>query len=169
MDAGVWDGVYKISNNYINLATLSFSYYFLPSFSKICKNKEIRNEIRNALITMIPILIIGGSITYLLRDYLIQFLLSGNFKQASLIIKWQVLGDGFNVLCWILGMLLISKEKVAAFITSELLSGGIFITCAYILIPKLGLEGSTLSYFIENIISFTLLYVVFIFYWKNDN
>ncbi|WP_185968811.1 O-antigen translocase [Carboxylicivirga sp. M1479] len=165
-EAGIWDGVLKISTSYIGIATLPFSYYFLPTFSRLTDAQEIRDEVKRTILILVPLLLIVGFGIYASRILIIQLMLSREFSEASLIINWQIMGDGFKVLCWLLGLLLIAKEKVLAFIATELLSGIIFISTAYLLIPRLGIEGSTIAYFLENTLSFSVLCGVFAYYWS---
>ncbi|WP_262326819.1 O-antigen translocase [Carboxylicivirga litoralis] len=167
-EAGIWEGINRISTSYISFATLPFGYYFLPTFAKLKSNKEIKREIKIALLTLTPILIAGGLLLYILRIPVINVILSKEFHEAAYIIKWQIMGDVLKVLCWLLGFLLIAKEKTVAFIVSEAISGVLVVSLCYFLVPIIGIEGSTLAYFIENIISFSLLYIVFQHYWRKD-
>ncbi len=160
-DAGIWDGVYRISTSYISLATLPFSYYFLPKLSKLTNPLSLKHEMKSAFYLLIPLLIIGGITMFFCRFFIINLLLSNDFNEAASIIKWQITGDFFKVFCWLLGIYLIAKEKVTTFITTEVLSGGILVALCYYLIPQIGLEGSTLAYLFENIISFTILIIIF--------
>jgi len=167
-EAGIWDGVFKISSSYINLATLPFSYYFLPTFSKLSNSVQIRNEIKHAFLILIPLLVLGGFLIFICRDIIIQIMLSNDFNEASSIMKWQIIGDGFKVLCWLIGTLLIAKEKVTAFILTELMSGVLFVGISYYLIPKMGIEGSALAYLIENVLSFIILIFIFLILAKKQ-
>lgn len=161
-DAGIWDGIFKLSTTYIGLATLPFSYYFLPTFSKTLGNKQLRIEVTQALIVLIPLLTLCGFITYLLREPLINILLSKEFNSAYSIIKWQILGDGFRVICWLFGMYLIAKEKVWTYIITELTSGILFLALTQWLTPIYGIEGSCIAYFVENIITTLVLIIIFL-------
>ena len=165
--AGIWDGVNKISNNYIMLVTMSFGYYFLPTFSSITNNRELRKEIFSAYKILVPVLFLGVVIIYLLKEPVIHLLFSEQFYQMKEIIKWQLLGDFFKILSWVIGILIIAKEKVTAFIITELTSVLLQISLAYWLVGSMGIEGSTMYYFVENVLYFTLMAGVFVYYWGN--
>lgn len=165
-DTGVWEGVNKISTSYIGLATLPFSYYFIPTFAKLKKSEYIRREIRNSFKLLIPILIIGGILIYILRREIISLLLSNDFQNIANIIKWQLIGDIFHVLSWVIGILLITKEKSTTYILTELISGITLVILSSLFIKTLGLEGSTLAYFAEKTLSFIMLYIIYIRLWK---
>lgn len=167
-DAGIWEGINKISTNYILLATLSFSYYFLPRFSEIQSKNKIQQEVYTSFKTIIPLLIVGGTSLFFLKDIIIKLLFTADFTGITHIIHWQILGDGFRILAWVISILLIAKEKVILYIGTELTSSAIQATLTYFFVQHLGIEGSTLAYFLENITSFLLLVVIFHFYLVRD-
>jgi len=164
-DAGIWDGITKLSNNYILLVTMSFGYYFLPTFASMDSQSEIKKEIISVYKILIPILLIGGLIIYFMRLPIIKILFSEEFYKMADILKWQLIGDFFKILSWVIGILIISKEKVYLFITTEIISVLIQIGLAYWLIKWIGFEGSTLFYGIENLIYFSVMTGIFWFYW----
>lgn len=163
--AGLWDGVNKISNNYIMLVTMSFSYYFLPTFSKIADNDKLKKEVLTAYKILIPLLFLGGLSLYLLKEPIITLLFSDQFQGMHEIIKWQILGDVFKVLSWVIGILLVAKEKVYMFLITEVVSVLLQISLAYWFVILMGIEGSTFFYFIENVIYFAVMLSVFYYYW----
>ncbi|MBR8535062.1 O-antigen translocase [Carboxylicivirga sediminis] len=165
-DAGIWDGVYKISSSYVNLSMLSFSYYFLPAFSKTISTKEIRKEIRDSLKVLIPLLSIASLSIYLFRDVIIRLILSNSFEASSQIIKWQLIGDIFAVTSWLFRILLIAKEKTKAYIFSEILAGTLLLAVSYYAIKGFGIEGCTIAYCIVNLINLFVLFIVHKYYWK---
>lgn len=163
--AGLWDGVNKISNNYILLATMSFSYYFLPTFSNITSAKKIKEEVINAYKILVPLLLIGGAMLYASRKLIVTILFSPEFNGLSEILNWQVLGDGIRVLTWVISILIIVKEKVTIYIGCEIISSLSQIGFTYYFVLNMGIEGSTFAYFMENIISFSIMVGLFYFYW----
>ncbi len=163
--AGLWDGVNKISNNYILLATMSFSFYFLPTFSGITSAKKIKQEVINAYKILAPLLLIGGVMLYALRRPVVTVLFSPEFNGMTEILNWQILGDAIRVLTWVVSILIIAKEKVTIYIGSEVISALSQIGFTYYFLITMGIEGSTFAYFMENIISFFIMIGLFYFYW----
>ncbi|MBI9062303.1 MAG: O-antigen translocase [Marinilabiliaceae bacterium] len=166
--AGLWDGVNKISNNYILLATMSFSYYFLPTFSSITSPTKIRKEVINAYKILVPLLLVGGVMLYALRKPVVTVLFSPDFNGITEILNWQIIGDGIRVLTWVISILIIAKEKVTIYIGSELISSLSQIGFTYYFVLHMGIEGSTFAYFMENIISFFIMVGLFYFYWEKS-
>ena len=163
--AGLWDGVNKISNNYILLATMSFSYYFLPTFSGITSPTKIRKEVINAYKILVPLLLLGGVMLYTFRNTVVTLLFSPEFNDITEILNWQILGDGIRVLTWVVSILIIAKEKVTIYIGSEVISAISQIGFTYYFVLSMGIEGSTFAYFMENMISFLIMIGLFYYYW----
>jgi len=168
-DAGLWDGANKISTNYIMLASMSFSYYFLPTFSSLTSSIAIRHEVKKAFKLIIPLLILGGLVFFLTRQLMVDLLFSVEFTGMVPLLKWQIIGDGFKVLSWVLGVLLIAKEKTSFYIGTEFVSVGLQIAFVYLLVPLMGIEGSTLAYCLENVIYFAVLCVLYYYIWGRSD
>lgn len=164
--AGLWDGVNKISTNYIMLVTMSFSYYFLPAFSKIKSNNLIHQEIHNVYKILIPIVIVGGALLFLSKNLIINILFSDEFKGMSSLFIWQIIGDAFKILAWVIGFLFIAKAKVKLFIISEIISVVLQIILAKLFI-SINMEIN-IYYAVENIIYFVVMYGLFIVNFKNN-
>jgi len=144
---------------------MSFSYYFLPTFSGITSAIKIRKEIINAYKILVPLLLLGGVILYTLRSTVVTILFSTDFKGIIEILSWQILGDGIRVLTWVISILIIAKEKVTIYIGSEVISAISQISFTYYFVLSMGIEGSTFAYFMENMVSFLIMIGVFYFYW----
>ncbi len=154
--AGVWEGMNKVSINYIALITMSFSYYFLPTFSKLQSYSAINREIVKSYKILIVVLIIGGLSIYYCRNIIIRLLFAVEFKAMEDLFFWQIIGDFFKILSWVIGYLFIAKEKVQVYIFTEITSVVLQIALATVLI-RLG-TNITLYYGIENIAYFILMF-----------
>ncbi len=163
--AGIWEAINKVSNSYITLIAGAFSYYFLPTFSSLKKRSAIKELVNNTYKTLLPLLIIGGLSIFILRKPLINLLFSIEFTKATSIIKWQLIGDVFRVLSWVIGCLLIAKAKTKTFVATEIISGLLQITLTHLLVARFGIEGSTLAYCIENMMYFGMMYLIFYLNW----
>ncbi|WP_068472258.1 O-antigen translocase [Saccharicrinis aurantiacus] len=165
--AGIWDGMNKISFSYISFVTMSFTYYFLPTFSSLKTNRDIIKEVHKSLITLIPFLIIGGISSFLLKRHIVNILFTESFSLMYTLYIWQVIGDFFKILAWVIGFLFIARENIKIFIITEIISGILMISLAKILISlKMPLN---LYYAIENGIYFILMYTCFFFIYIKNN
>jgi PST family polysaccharide transporter len=153
--AGMWEGLNKISTNYIALVSMSFSYYFLPTFSRLTNYTEIRSEIKRSLVILIIVLICGALGVYWTKGFIIQLLFTNHFKSMEGLFFWQVVGDFFKILSWVIGYLFIAKEKVKIYLYTEISSSLLQIGMAYFFINA-GFN-ITMYYGLENMIYFGIM------------
>lgn len=157
--AGLWDGINKVSNNYIMLLTMSFSYYFLPTFSRLINNREIKIEVTKSLKTIIPILCIGACVIFISRNLIIQLLFSSEFTNMKSLFIWQVIGDFFKIISWVFGYLFIAREKTRLFIITEVTSVALQIVLAKLFI-SINLPIN-LYYGVENFLYALIMYICY--------
>jgi PST family polysaccharide transporter len=162
--AGFWDGINKVSNNYIMLITSSFIFYFLPAFSQLKNNNEIRKEIHSTFKNLIPVLILGALIILFSRHLIIRILFSESFTSMSELFLWQVIGDYFKIMSWVIGYLFIAKEKVKTYIVTEFVSMLLQIALAKAFIAMN--SNLTMYYGIENILYFCIMYLCYNWHFK---
>jgi len=158
--AGYWDALNRISNMFIMLITTSLSVYFLPRLSELKKN-EINNEIRSALITVIPALIVISIFAILLRKYIILILFSSEFLPMSELFLFQFAGNIFKVAGWIIAYQMLAKAMIIDYFITEVLFYFIYILLTYALINKMGLQATVLSYAISYFVYFVYLILRF--------
>lgn len=163
--AGLWDGINKISSNYILVITSAFSYYFIPTFSQLKTRKSIVSEVKKTYTLLLPLLAIGAIAIYLSKDIIIRVLFTEEFLPMRPFFKWQVLGDFFKVLAWIPAILLIAKAKIKTYITTEIISLALQIVLIKIFTSVLPQEHLTLYYAVENFIYFLLMFSIFYIYY----
>lgn len=166
--AGLWDGINKISNNYFLIITSAFSYYFIPTFSQLTKHRDIVNEIKKAYKLLAPLLLIGGLGIFFTKDLIIKMLFTNEFEGMRPLFIWQVIGDFFKILTWIIAMLFIAKARIKTYITTELISIGLQIILVKIIIAHLGDEYINLYYAIENCLFFFIMATIFYFYYIKE-
>ena len=79
IEAGWWEGMNRISNMYLMIITSSFSVYYLPRLSEIQDNKELRSEILRSYKVVVPTLLTGFVLVYLLRYWVVKILFTADF------------------------------------------------------------------------------------------
>ena len=61
-EAGLWEGVNRISNMYLMVITVSLSVYYLPRLAELKNKLELRNEILKVYKLIIPFLVITSGL-----------------------------------------------------------------------------------------------------------
>jgi len=146
VDAGLWEGMNRISAMYLMVITSSFTVYYLPRLSEITDPLELRREIYKSYAIIVPALLVGFGLIYLLRFFIIKLLFTPEFASMQSLFIWQLLGDFFKICSWLLAFLMVAKAMAKAFITTEIVFTLIYIALGFLLIHLNGIVGLCQAY-----------------------
>ena len=160
-EAGWWEAMNRISNVYLMVITTSFSIYYLPRLSEIKEISELRYEIFKCYKVIIPILLSGVTLVYLLRHFVVMILFSPDFYPMESLFIWQLLGDFFKISSWLLAFLMVAKSMTKTFIATEVVFSGLFVVLGYLFMNLNGVVGITQAYFVNYVIYTVCMVVIF--------
>jgi len=159
--AGWWEAMNRLSGMYLMVITSSFGVYYLPRLSELKTKAELRHEIFKAYKVIIPILLVGFSMIYFLRELVIYILFTKEFQPMESLFIWQLAGDFFKIASWLLAFLMIAKSMTKAYITTEILSTILYVGIAFLLIKANGVIGITQSHFVSYVIYMVIMVILF--------
>lgn len=162
-DAGLYEGVLRISNIYLGIISSTLTFYFLPKLSHLKTNKSINSEIFFTLKYLIIASLLLLSVIYVTRSFTINIFLSSRFAKISDILGWQLIGDFFRICSYIFAILLIAKKQIKIHIIIELLFALVFGSLTFYLIKFKNLSYVSFSYAIS---TFVVLIALLFFHSK---
>lgn len=148
-DAGYWQSMWYISSMYLMVVTTALSTYYLPRLSEITSKIELRKELKQGYLIIIPIVVVLSFVMYLLRDVIVWLLFTDDFKPMLELFKWQLVGDVIKICGWLLAYIMLAKAMTKAFILTEIIFSASFVLLSFILVENYGLVGMTYSYAIN--------------------
>lgn len=169
VEAGWWEGMNRISGAYLMVITSSFTVYYLPRLSELTDRLELRKEIIKAYKAIIPMLLVGFTLVYLLRFFIIRILFTAEFLPMENLFMWQMIGDLFKVCSWLLAFLMVAKSMAKAFIATEIIFALTFIGMGFLFIQWNGVVGITQAYMLNYVfywITMIILFKKILFYSK---
>lgn len=147
--AGQWQAVWKISEVYLSVITMSLSTYFLPRLSSLSSIVDIRVEINRTALIIIPIVTVIAVMVYLFRDIAINLLFTNDFKDARNLFAVQLCGDVIKIISWLYAYPMLSRGTTKLFIIMEVLFSSLFVLFSFIFVSKYGLQGVTVAYLVN--------------------
>ena len=159
--AGIWQGMMRISDAYLMIITTSLSTYFLPKLSSIKNNNELRAEIFKGYKMIIPLVIISCFGIYFLRFILINLLFTSDFIEMEKLFFWQFVGDFFKMIAWILAYIMLAKSMTKIYIVSEILFSLSYVVLGYIFTSYFQLEGTVIAFALNYFIYFICMLFIF--------
>ncbi|HWY35174.1 MAG TPA: hypothetical protein VNX68_11050 [Nitrosopumilaceae archaeon] len=160
-EAGIWEGMNRISGMYLFVVITSLSVYFLPRLSELKTKQELRKEIMNVYKLIIPSLLFTSLIIFLMRVFIIHFLFTSQFAGMQSLFPFQLLGDIFKMSGWVLGYCLLAKAMTKEYIIMEFVGSGIFVILSIYFIRYYGALGATLGYALGQFTYLLILVIIF--------
>ncbi|WP_256680227.1 O-antigen translocase [Pseudomonas sp. Marseille-P9899] len=152
--AGLWQGLMKLSSAYLGFFTIFLSYYFMPLISRENNKGVIRGLTLKMLSAVTVLFVFGASCLYVGRDFFIGHLLSAEFGKAADYLGYQLVGDGFRVAAYVIGFVAVAKASVKLYVGAEVLQNGLFVLFVY----GFGAQSSAVLTVVQ---AYALTYVIY--------
>lgn len=145
-EAGLWEGINRVSNMYLMVFATSLSVYYLPRLTELNTRQELRKEVFSVYKLVTPLLVIFSIILFAGRDIVIQVLFTNEFAGMRDLFTFQVLGDFFKLASWVLAYMLIAKSMTKTYIIMEFVSSLSQIAFSLLFFNLYGTVGATIGY-----------------------
>lgn len=146
---------------YLMVITSSFSVYYLPRLSELTDRLELRREIFKAYKVIVPMLLAGFTLVYLLRYVVIRILFTPEFLPMENLFAWQMAGDFFKICSWLLAFLMVAKSMTKTFISTEIFFSMGFVLLGFLFMRWNGVVGLTQAYFVNYILYMGSMVILF--------
>lgn len=143
-NAGIYEGLQRISSYYLLFISSIMAIYFYPKLAE--SNSNTKKIILNYLKTIIPIFALGLTLIYFLRTFIIQVLFSTEFETMESLFLWQLVGDLFKAVSLIFGTILIASKQTKAFIITEIISLVIMYYSTNWMLHAIGIDGIVIAH-----------------------
>ncbi len=152
MEAGWWEAMNRISSMYLMVVTTSFSVYYLPRLSELADRKELRSEIFRSYKVIVPCLLGGLVLVYLLRFFVIRLLFTPDFLPMEKLFAWQLAGDFFKITSWLLAFLMVAKAMTRWYMATEVGFSLLFVSLGFLFMQWNGVVGITQAYLVSYVL-----------------
>ncbi|RXG29957.1 O-antigen translocase [Leeuwenhoekiella marinoflava] len=159
--AGYWDAMLRLSDYYLMFATTLLTLYVLPKLSVIQTKKEFKTEVFNFYKTILPLFGLGLILVYVLKIWIIKLVYNADFLQMKTLFIWQLAGDFFRVASLVIAYQLIAKNKLRAFIITQIISLSVIYFSSTLLVSRFGFVGASMGHLVSYIAYFLMLLVIF--------
>jgi polysaccharide transporter, PST family len=143
-NAGIYEGLQRISSYYLLFISSIMAIYFYPKLAE--PNSNTKEIILNYLKTIIPVFTIGLVLIYMLRKFIIQVLFSTEFETMESLFLWQLVGDLLKATSLIFGTILIATKQTKVFIITEIVSLIIMYYSTNWMLHAIGINGIVIAH-----------------------
>ena len=158
-NAGIYEGLQRISSYYLLFISSIMAIYFYPKLAE--QNSNTKAIIRNYLKTIIPVFAIGLGLIYVFRRFIIQILFSKEFETMESLFLWQLVGDLLKAVSLIFGTILIASKQTKAFIITEIISLVIMYYSTNWMLHAIGINGIVIAHLFTYFMYLLVLVIYF--------
>ena len=151
-EAGVWTAMSSISKIYMQFILAVFSLYILPRYSELKTSLEFRKELKTIYTSLVPLVLTGMILVYLLRDFIVLTIYNEAFLAMTLLFKWQLLADFVRFVANIMSFKFLAKQQIKYFVGTQLLGLVMYYGFGQYLIETNQTEGVVMGLFFSNLI-----------------
>ncbi|WP_415581025.1 O-antigen translocase [Flavobacterium longum] len=159
--AGVWDGVLRLSGFYMIFFHSGLSLYYMPKLSGINDDTGFRHELKLYFKTLVPLFAMMLLLLYFLRGWVVGLAFTDAFSGMNDVLAWQLAGDFLRIMTLAFGFQVLVKTMMREYFFIEIAFNATFLVLSYLLLPTEGIAGALQAYCWAN--AFGLLIVLFIF------
>lgn len=159
--AGIWDGMNRLSGMLLGIFTTSLSVYYLPKLSETKNNVSIRLEVIRVYKFITPILVSSIILIYVFRKQIISLIFTSDFNLMSDLFLYQLIGDLFKMMAWILSFIMLAKAMTKKYIITEIIFASCFVAFSFLFLTKLGFVGVSIAYMFNNFLYFLIMIFIF--------
>jgi PST family polysaccharide transporter len=160
-DAGVWDGVVRLSGFYMIFFNTGLSLYYMPRLSALKTDAAFKSELSSYFKTLVPLSAAMLFFLYLCRSLIVDIAFTAEFSEIKNVLIWQLAGDFLRIASLAFGYQIVVKTMMKPYFIGEILFNTAYYFLAVRLLPGSGVEGVVAAYFYATVVSFIFVLVVF--------
>lgn len=159
--AGIWQGMMRISEGYLLVFTTAFATYYLPKLSSLRTDKDLKAEVLQGYKIILPAVGLCCFIIYMFRYVIIELVYTPEFIIMSELFFYQLIGDFFKIIAYVLGYMIVAKAMTKHFLITELGFSITYISLSFYFVSIKGIVGISMAYAITYFIYFVAMIIIF--------
>ena len=158
--AGIWQGIWKISDFFATGFSAVLGVIILPKVSRSISRENFSKMFNPLLLRIFGITFVAVLAIYFLRGWIVPLFLSSAYIGAVDYMPMQLIGDFFRAGGWAFGLVLIARRETKIYLTMEIGSNIFLATAAYFGIRFFEFSGPMMAYAAENFLYFVIMFVI---------
>ncbi len=161
--AGLWQGMFRISDAVVAMAQAVVSFVLLPEvFRSGTPHQALKARLPAYGLLVAVGFVIGAAILWRGADLVVRLLYSDAYGGIAPLLWIELLGDAFKALAMPLVAFFIYQRNLRFSWALELTFSACFVLATYILTGMAGLAGAAVAYAVANLVLLTVAFVLFL-------
>ena len=137
-ETGLWQAQVRLSDSYRSVFLGTVGVVFYTGISKLLQDTvALKKYTREIMQVMIPVVILGLFLLWLLRDWIILILFSDELLKAGEFLHFQLMADVFALPSFLLVFILAVRQRTRTFLITH------FLSAIFYLVLVAGITGFT--------------------------
>lgn len=157
---GLWQSVVKMSKAYLLVFTGTVGVVYYPKMaSLIHDNNALKSYVRKVMgfVGFVTVLCLG--IYYYNKGFFLNMFFASGFDRAGYLVRYQVIGDFFCIMSYLLAYLLSARVQTWKYIKAQVFSAAIYLGLISLLLEQFNLEALTIAHMWRYIGFFIILVI----------
>lgn len=155
-EAGLWQGLMRLSSVYVGFFATFLAAYYMPTLSGILDKNLIFKYVAKYVVTIGGIFILIAVMVYTFREFVFSVIFSKEFIIPAEYVRYQLIGDLFKIMTYVIGFLIVAKAKTKLYIMGELAQTAFYLGVSTWLIKVGGVSKVFPAYAISNFMYFCI-------------
>jgi PST family polysaccharide transporter len=159
--AGLYQAAWALGGLYVGFILQAMGADFYPRLTAVAQDHSESNRLVNEQ-AHISLLLAGPGViaTLTLAPVVLSLFYSSEFQSAVVLLRWICLGMMLRVVAWPMGFIVIAKGAQQVFFWSEVAAAAVHVGLAWILVPRLGVNGAGVAFCALYVWHSLLMYVL---------
>ncbi|MEC7753980.1 hypothetical protein [Roseivirga sp. UBA1976] len=158
---GLWQSVAKMSTSYLLVFTGTVGVVYYPKMASLIHEPgALKSYVLKVMgfVAFVTVLCLG--VYYLNKEFFLKLFFSQGFERAAYLVRYQVIGDFFAILSYLLAYVLSARVETVKYIGAQFVSAIIYLGTVGLLIDHFELEALTLGY-LWRYLGFFIVLIIF--------
>lgn len=155
-EAGLWQSLMRLSSVYVGFFTTFLAAYYMPTISGIFGKYHIFKYVAKYVMAIGGIFIVIAVMIFVFRGFVFSVIFSKDFIIPAEYVGFQLIGDLFKIMSYVIGFLIIAKAKARLYIIAELAQTALYLGVATWFIKVAGVSKVFPAYAISNFMYFCI-------------
>lgn len=155
-EAGLWQSLMRLSSVYVGFFTTFLAAYYMPTLSGIFDKNHIFKYVAKYVAAIGGVFILIAVMIYTFREFVFTLIFSKEFIIPTEYLRFQLIGDLFKIMSYVIGFLIVAKAKTSLYIMGELAQTALYLGVATLLIKAGDVSKVFPAYAISNFMYFSI-------------
>ena len=130
---GLWQGVIKLSDVYMQFVGVVLMNYVLPRYASAANLNLVVKEFKVSLLCLLSALLLGFIVLYSLRNFVVKLVFSDEFIPMTDFFLPQMIGDVFRTIASAISLIFMARGAVRVSVIFEI-AQGVLIFCVFLML-----------------------------------